>query len=516
VTTDLLSWPAIGTWLRWRHFRSSVQVLLLFLAAIVIAHGLFGPQSPTSNVAPVLTWVHYRGLLIIGLLAAGNVFCTGCPFVLVRDMGRKLHAPVRRWPKRFRNKLIAVGLLVGVFFVYELFDLWALPRATAILVLSYFAAALLVDLTFSGATFCKYLCPVGQFNFVASTLSPLELRVRKESTCRTCTTADCIKGRLHVPISGPELLTVARPLSSLPLPRTQNPLPSTQNPTGSLQHPAPSTQNPVWQRGCELGLFLPMKVGNLDCTFCMDCVHACPHDNIALAPRVPGAELADARRRSGIGRLVNRTDIALLAIVFTFGALLNAFAMVRPVYRLEAWLARGLGVTSEAPVLALLFFVALVVLPALLIGGAASVTRLIARGSTSIRRIAARYVFSLVPFGVGMWLAHYGFHLLTGAFAVIPIAQGAAAALFGWPVLGTTLGRSPGLRPGTVFPFEIGSILLGAMGSLAVAYGISDREYPEQPGPPTAPWATVTLVLTMAAIWILSQPMEMRGTGFLG
>ena len=31
-------------------------------------------------------------------------------------------------------------------------------------------------------------------------------------------------------------------------------------------------------RGCELALVQPRKVGNMDCTFCMDCVRACPHD----------------------------------------------------------------------------------------------------------------------------------------------------------------------------------------------------------------------------------------------
>ena len=78
------------------------------------------------------------------------------------------------------------------------------------------------------------------------------------------------------------------------------------------------------------------------------------------------------------------------------------------------------------------------------------------------------------------------------------------------------LWRWTGMRPGAVFPIQLGSILLGAMGSLALSYRISDRDFPERPGPPTAPWAVVTIGLTTAAIWILSQPMEMRGTGFLG
>ena len=68
------------------------------------------------------------------------------------------------------------------------------PAATAWLVVGYFGAALLVDLTFTGAAFCKYVCPVGQFNFIASTLSPLEVGVRELDVCHGCTTVDCIKG----------------------------------------------------------------------------------------------------------------------------------------------------------------------------------------------------------------------------------------------------------------------------------------------------------------------------------
>jgi hypothetical protein len=271
------------------------------------------------------------------------------------------------------------------------------------------------------------------------------------------------------------------------------------------------------QRGCELGLFLPLKVGNMDCTFCLDCVQACPHDNIALTARLPGLELADSRRRSGVGWLARRPDIAGLAVLFVFGGLLNAFAMVAPVYRLEAWIARALGVTSEVPVLALLFVVALGVAPLVLVGGAAALTRLIAGGTGgSIRKTAVRYAYGLVPFGLGIWTAHYGFHLLTSLFTVIPITQSAAIDLAGWPLLGEPLWRWTGMRPGSVFPIQLGCILLGAIGSVALAYRISGGDYPEHPGPPTAPWAIVTIALASVAIWILTQPMEMRGTGFLG
>ena len=188
ATVDLLTQPLIGPLLRWRHARTALQLLLLAVAVVVVAHGFLGPDFAAGNLATVLTWVHYRGLLVVLLLAVGNVFCAGCPMVLVRDWGRRLHLPTRKWPSWLRGKWLALALFVAVLFSYEAFDLWALPRATAWLVLGYFALALLVDLVFSGASFCKHVCPVGQFNFLGSTLSPLEVRIRQQSTCDTCGT----------------------------------------------------------------------------------------------------------------------------------------------------------------------------------------------------------------------------------------------------------------------------------------------------------------------------------------
>ncbi len=473
---DVLDWPVIGTFLRWRHARTALQLVLLLLAAAVVSDGLLSSRIDPTNFATVLTWVHYRGLLVVGLLAAGNLFCTGCPFVLVRDAGRRIRPPSLSFPRWLRTKWIGIALFVAVLFSYELFDLWALPRATAYLVLAYFASALAIDIVFTGANFCKYLCPIGQFNFVASTMSPLELRVKDAGTCRSCHTVDCIKGRRD-----------------------------------------PAVPAVVLQRGCELRLFLPSKVGNMDCTLCLDCVHACPHDNIALAARVPGAELSDGRRRSGIGRFSRRWDIAAFAAIFTFASLLNAFGMVAPVHGVEAWIASALGVTSEGPALAVLFIAVLGVMPVVLLGGAAAVTKLLASDrQRSPAQIAVNYAYALVPFGFGMWLAHYGFHLLTGALVVVPVTQRAAIDLFGWAALGQPLWRLTGMRPGSVFPIQVGLILLGTMGSLAAAFRLSRRDYPERAERSIVPWAALIVGLAGLALWILWQPMDMRGAGFLG
>jgi ferredoxin len=485
---DLLRWPVVGALARWRHGRLLLQLPLLAVAVAMVAHGFYGPGIAPRNLATVLAWVHYRGLLVVALLAIGNLFCTGCPMVLVRDAGRRIAHPALRWPRVLRTKWPAIVLFAAVLFAYELFDLWSLPRATAWLIVGYFAGALTIDVLFAGASFCKYICPIGQFNFIASTLSPTELQVRDLGTCRTCRTVDCIKGRRDL--------------------------------TNEKTHPTTAADRGaarVVQRGCELGLFLPSKVGNLDCTMCLDCVHACPHDNIALVTRLPGDELSDTRRRSGIGRLTQRKDIAALAVLFVFGALINAFAMTSPAVRLEQWVAGIAAIRTETLSLGLLFLVGLVALPLVLIGTASAITRLLAPGtSDSVAVIAARHAYGLVPLGFGIWCAHYGFHLLTGALTIIPVAQSAMIDLTGQAALGEPLWTMTGMTPGLVFPVQLGCLVLGALGSLAVTQRITASSLPARSSLASLPWTVLVIALSLLATWTLVQPMEMRAVGLQG
>jgi hypothetical protein len=467
---DLLEIPILGPLLRWRHARSLFQIPLLLIAIAMILHGFFGPSLAPKNLATTLSWVHFRGALVLALLVAGNFFCFACPFVLVRDIARKLFRPVRNFPRRLRHKWISVALLVLGLFVYELFDLWSSPWWTALLISFYFVTALVVDGIFKHASFCKFVCPIGQFNFLAATISPLEVKVRDEEVCTSCRTKDCIKGR--------------------------------RDPVSPLV---------VIQRGCELALFQPRKVGNIDCTFCLDCVQACPHNNVGILARVPATELTIDPMRSGIGVLSRRKDLGALSILFVFGALLNAFAMVSPVYAVENWLARALNVTTEAPVLGILFIVALVIEPVILLGAAVALTRSAVNDSPSPISLLVRYSYSLVPLGFGIWLAHYSFHFLTGLYTIIPVTQSAFAEL-GWNLLGAPLWRLTGLPVGSVQAMGFGFLFLGLLGSLLVSYRLAQQDAPAKTLRVFLPWAGLAIILFVAAIWLIMQPMEMRGT----
>jgi hypothetical protein len=465
--------PGLGRFLRWRHVRSALQLPLLVLAALMVFDGFAGPQLAPKNLATVLTWVHYRGFVVLALLLAGNLFCMACPFMLLRNVTRRFHTPGRMWPQRLRTKWLAIGLFVLLLFAYELLDLWAWPAATAALIVGYFGGALLVDNLFRGASFCKYLCPLGQFNFLGALISPLEVKVRDARVCADCRTKDCIKGR-----AGEERL----------------------------------------RRGCELWLFQQEKFGNMDCTFCLDCTHACPYDNVGISSRLPGSELWVDPRRSGIGRFSRRPDLAALVAIFAFGALLNAFAMVTPVYALEDWLAGLLRTQSELPVLALIFVVGLVVVPASLLVMAGWLSYQ-GRGkqAPSLGMWTTRYTYALVPLGFGVWLAHYAFHFLTGFWTFVPVVQSFVADVAGMHLLGMPrwdLGQVVPAR--WLYPLELGFLGLGWLGSLLVVYQLAIADEPRMPWRVLWPWAVLLSLLFVAAIWLMGQPMEMRGTFLVG
>jgi cytochrome c oxidase assembly factor CtaG len=455
---DLLRVPVLGRFLKWRYARMCFQVPLAIVAGVIVYDGFHGPQVGAMNLAGVLPWVHWRGLLILGLLVAGNVFCMGCPFLLPRTLARRWLPPGWNWPRMLRNKWPAIGLLIVFLWAYEALSLWDRPLWTACLVLGYFLGAFVVDGLFRGASFCKYVCPIGQFNFVQSLASPLEVQVRDPDVCAGCHTRDCIRGRDGIP-------------------------------------------------GCELHLFLPRKGGNMDCTLCLDCVHACPHDNVGIMPTTPGAALWDDVPRSGVGRWSRRPDIAALVLVLVFGAFANAAGMVGPVVKAQDQLAELTGVHAPMLMTTVFYLLALVVVPLGLTALAAELSRHWGRWSAGTLEVATRCTYALVPLGFGMWLAHYSFHFLTGYDAALPVTTRFAADL-GLTALGGPVWNCDCCRPLVpwLLPLEIVFLDLGLLLSLYAGFRVTPNLKA------LIPWAVLMGLLFGVGLWILFQPMQMRGT----
>ncbi len=489
---DLLRVRGVGGLLRSRYGRQSLQAVSLLVATAVIVDGLFGHQMGSMNLAGIVPWTYARGLFVLALLVCGNLFCMSCPFTLPRELAkwvlRRLGMQQMIWPRALRNKWLPVGLVAVFFWAYEAFDLWNSPARTAAIVLAYFVTAFAVDAVFRDASFCKYVCPLGQFNFVSSLLSPVEVAPRSLETCGGCETRDCIAGH------------------------------------------GDARTGVGYQRGCELHLFLPEKQGNMDCTLCMDCVKACPHDNVGLFAQAPALQLVQLSvadpQRSAVGRYRQRLDIGVLAATVIAAAFASAAVMVTPVADRLDRLSAGM-----APLLSNTAGLGLAVLcPALLLGLLLlAVTTMRPAGRAPLLQELPQWVLALLPIGLGMWAAHLSFHLLTAWSSLWPGLLQAAHDLlrmnFARP---DWMAEKPLLTASALLQVQMGILDAGLLGTLYLGWRLAGRVAELRQGVVAGsaaavplgvverarlllPWSTIAVLLYAAGMWILLQPMQMRG-----
>ena len=512
---DLLRLPIIGRVLKSRNGRLFLQIPFLVAAVLIVYDGFTGSDNAGRNLAGVVPWVHFRGMAVIVLLLVGNLFCMGCPFTLPRTIARRFVRPRRRFPRVLRNKWLAVAGLLALFFSYEWLNLWASPLLTAWLVLAYFGASFALEFLFDESAFCKYVCPLGSFNFVYATISPTKIEARNPEVCKTCVGKECVNGSFK---PAGNLISLA----GIPVTRTPHEVAVQEQIAASVSsQDAPRVTHGLTPivLGCPTELFVPQMKSNLDCTQCLDCARACPHDNVALVVRRPGRVLFTPEAWP------KRWDVMALIVSLTGLALVNAFGMVPPVYDFIRSVASALGASGETvPVwaegvaLALLFVFGGVVLPFAAMVGASTLSRTLTRTTAklSLRDTAAAFTPALVPLGLGMWAAHYGFHFLTGLFTIVPVTQSFLLD-HGITLLGAPDWTMSGIQNlDLVALIQIGLLVGGFGTSILVAERAATRLYRRNSFAGLIPWALFLLALTALAFVVFTQPMEMRGTVYFG
>jgi polyferredoxin len=490
VPLDVLRLPVIGAALRHRNGRLLLQIPFLALALLMLYDGFTGPQNAAQNLATVGAWVHYRGLVVIALLMAGNLFCMGCPFTLPRTLARRWVRPKRRFPARLRNKWTAIAGLAALFFAYEWLNMWASPLLTAWVIVAYFAASFILEALFDESPFCKYVCPLGSFNFAYSTGAPLQITAKNPDVCKSCVGKECVNGSFSSE-------TIIR-----------------------VDEIGDTTRTVVHGRrgvlGCGTELFVPTMKSNMDCVLCLDCARACPHDNVALSARMPFKAWFDP------AAWPKRWDVTLLIVILAAFGIVNAFGMTPPVYQLIEGIAGALGMMSggevtsagEAVALALIFGVLGVALPVLAVRGAAYMSRKLANTKFAYtdRDVAAAFTPAFVPLGFAVWIAHYGFHFLTGALTIVPVFQNFLID-HGVTFLGEPDLTLSGMTDTALIGVMQFAVVVGGMGlSLLIAERAASRLYKRRAMPGLIPFALLLLVMMLAALFVFTQPMEMRGT----
>ncbi len=189
--------------------------------------------------------------------------------------------------------------------------------------------------------------------------------------------------------------------------------------------------------------------------------------------------------------------------------------MTAPLSDLQSRFAAVIPLRSSFVATTVLCLLALVVIPLSIIGATTAVSRLWSGSNESLIALATRFSFALVPLGFGMWLAHYSFHLVTSYEGLIPAVQRFLAER-GWtgfgPVDWSCAACIP--APGWLLRLEIICLDFGLLLSLYTAHRIAHSEVHRvtRPFRAFAPWAILIVLLFALGIWIVFQPMQMRGT----
>ncbi len=491
---DLLRLPGLRRFVRWRYARLVFQLPLLVLALLVVVDGLTGRQLAPRNLATASVWLHYRGLVVLALALVGNAFCAACPLMLTRGATRRLEKLLPgklEWPRPFKSKALVALLMFVYFFTYEYFDLWASPWLTAWLVVGYFGAALAVDTLFKAGTFCRYVCPLGNFNFVFASASPTQITAIDHDICRACEHKPCLQGRYSAEAQPAYLPLQTNGKNEVAFIRTSE----VTRPNGQGFFP-----------GCETELFAPTIQSNMDCTHCFNCVRACPYDNVALTVRAPGWEWTRAPWAKR-----GRFTLMLLGVLLAFWGLLNAVGMIGPYFALAQGVANALGTESEFVVLGVLFTTVTLAGFLLTLGVSLLADRLGGARSTP-REALERWGYVTVALGFGFWGAHYLFHFLTGALSIVPVFQN-FLMLQGLNI--DPNWRLAQLVPSRLlFPVTAAITLLYALLALSVTFRIALRDFGRRGVLAMWPVLLFVLAFTAFSIWVLGQPMEMRGTIF--
>ena len=155
---------------------------------------------------------------------------------------------------------------------------------------------------------------------------------------------------------------------------------------------------------------------------------------------------------------------------------------------------------------------ALVVIPLLVLAGAALADRLAGETGRGARHTFVLFGYMFIPIGLGMHLAHNLSHLLLEGGGIVPAVQ-RAVVLYTPLSLGEPDWHVRALAPEPVVAFLQMTVVVGFFVlSLVAGHRLSIRTYsdPWAASRALVPLAALSLVFTVAGIVLLSQPMGMR------
>ena len=427
---------------RWPQFLGRALTLIGFVFTIVTA--LFGSQVGSHNFAIIMVWIAWWTTLKLGFIPlGGRSWCSIRPIPLPGDWlqqggilvkgERKLGINLR-WPKSLRGSWLQSSgfLLIGLFSAVTLTD----PHVTGWVLLALFALALGMSLVFEHRAFCSYICPIGGFSGMYAKAAPVEVRVLDKEICAKHGDKSCYQA-------------------------------------------------------CPWGLYPLALKDSSACGLCIECLRACPKDNLALNLRPYGNDLGRPQSSS-------RLDESWLALVMLGSALAFSAVFVGPwgwikasAFEIgsQAWMAYAAGFLA----LNMLFLPVLFTL-------CVWAWKKLSQSSFPLKRLIANHAQGLLPLGLMAWIAF----TISFALPKLNLVLGVLNDPFGWGWhLLNAVNSSRSLDVSGFSPYlQAALLLVGVFWSANVTRKLSKSDG-KHISFPNIPVSAFYVMYSIAMLWLL-------------
>lgn len=318
------------------------QILVLMIFGYAIYAAFIGFDDRGNNFGLLLFWsVFWPTFIMISLVLVGKMWCAICPLGALSAAAQRFGLN-RRFPAKLGGGVIALVIWIGVvWMVREIFDISSIGALTAWFFIGFVVAAVVVGLIFRQRSWCQHVCPIGIIAGLWSMLAFVELRPTREK-CKACRSYECVRG------------------------------------SGSTQ-------------GCPMALHPGRLESNRDCTYCLNCVKACPYDSPQIRLRMPGAELVKGNRVF----VVDAVFLLFVAVVLALKENMEHYNTPPFLISATTWTQDLLGTSNRFGVW---FFLVVVFNGFLLLGAYLLATRFASRTlGWSFKRTFATFGYMFVP-----------------------------------------------------------------------------------------------------------------------
>lgn len=425
--------PFLKRLVRLRSFQFAVILPNLLVFYLLFIAGIYGTPVGNKNIIIVFIWILWWFVLIAIMVPfASRIWCTLCPMPFFGDWLQRLRLiKVRpgktggiknkmfglnlRWPKKLSN----IWLQNFAFLLMCTFSalLVTRPIVTVIALGGLVVIATILAPIYRMRTFCSYICPVSGFLSLYSMTSTLELRSKDADECTKCRTKSCRVG----------------------------------NDDG-------------W--ACPWFIYMGKLDRNNYCGLCMECIKSCPNDNIALNLRPFAVETRiKSYDEAWKGFIMLALAMAYSVILLGTNGTIKDWANVTEV---QNW--GGFAVYA-----AILWSVALVVVPGIFYGCVRMVRWLVKETEVSLKEIFLGYSYILVPLGLLAWIAFSVPLLFVNGSYIISVISDPLG--WGWDLFGTADFAWQPLWPEYLGFVQIALLLTGLFYAVNKAYHIGEQMF---------------------------------------